>query len=128
MSGPRQTAVGVLGMHRSGTSAVACALNLLEAYLGPPEKMMPPQKDNNPEGSWEHVEIVDFHDRLLRTFGLSWDSVTPLPERWWEQPEADPYRQELVTLIESEFGQHPLWMWKDPRTALFLPRWTELQK
>ncbi|MGE0822995.1 MAG: glycosyltransferase [Candidatus Binatia bacterium] len=122
----KQQAVCILGMHRSGTSALARAVNLLGAYLGPEEKMMPPQQDNNPEGFWEHVAIVDFHDRLLRTCSRFWDSVTPLPDRWWVRPEVKPYRDELYQLIVNEFGEASLWMWKDPRTTLCLPLWKEV--
>ena len=89
---------------------------------------MPPQPDN-PEGFWEHATIVNFHDRLLCTLARFWDTVTPLPERWWERPEVGPYRQELIDFIHNEFGAQSLWMWKDPRTALFLPLWKQvLQK
>jgi len=126
MSQRKQQAICVLGMHRSGTSAIARALNLLGAYIGPTEKLMPAEKDNNPEGFWEHLDIVDFHDRLLRRFNLYWESITPLPDHWWQRPEAEPYRQELVDLIRREFGGQRLWMWKDPRTALSLPLWKEV--
>ena len=121
----KQQAICVLGMHRSGTSAIARALNLLGAYIGPSEKLLPPQEDN-PEGFWEHETIVDFHLRILRTLNRSWYSVTPLPDRWWQRPEIEPYRQELADLIRREFGGHRLWMWKDPRTALVLPLWIEV--
>jgi O-antigen biosynthesis protein len=119
----QQQAICVLGMHRSGTSAIARALNLLGAYIGPPEKLLPPQEDN-PEGFWEHEAIVDFHVRLLRALNHDWHSIQPLPERWWERPEVAPYRQELTALIHKEFASERLWMWKDPRTCLFLPLWT----
>ncbi len=121
----KQQAICVLGMHRSGTSAIARALNLLGAYIGPSEKLLPPQEDN-PEGFWEHETIVDFHLRILRTLNRSWYSVTPLPDRWWQRPEIEPYRQELADLIRREFGGQRLWMWKDPRTALVLPLWIEV--
>ena len=51
----------ILGMHRSGTSTVARAVNLLGVSLGEDAKMMPPSPDN-PEGYWEHVEINDFQN------------------------------------------------------------------
>src|SRR5712692_5950669 len=125
MIAQKQKAICVLGMHRSGTSAVARAINLLGAYIGPPEKMMPPKADN-PEGFWEHADIVDLHERLLQTLSRSWNDPFPLPEEWWKQPEIEPYRQELTDLIQREFADRLLWMWKDPRTCLLLPLWTEV--
>ena len=114
----------VLGMHRSGTSAIARAVNLLGVYLGPQDKLMPPQEDN-PEGFWEHMDIFSFHERLLRVLARSWDHVLPMPEEWWKKPEIEPYRQELKDLIRREFEGQPVWMWKDPRTSLLLPLWKE---
>ena len=125
MSQSKQHAICVLGMHRSGTSAITRALNLLGAYIGPTEKLLPPQEDN-PEGFWEHEAIVDFHLRLLRTLDRSWYSTMPLPERWWERPEIEPYRHELIALLEQEFAAQRLWMWKDPRTSLVLPLWNDV--
>ncbi len=58
-------AICILGMHRSGTSTVARTINLLGAYLGEDEKMMPPSP-NNPEGYWEHMELFNLHVRLLQ--------------------------------------------------------------
>lgn len=125
MSSRKQKAICVLGMHRSGTSAIARIMNLLGAYIGSPEKLLPPKKDN-PEGFWEHISIINFHERLLEKFSSSWDSIFPFPEKWWKQPEIEPYRRELIDLIKKEFADHPLWMWKDPRTSLFLPLWIEV--
>lgn len=125
MGARNRKAICILGMHRSGTSAMARALNLMGAYLGPPDKMMPP-RDDNPEGFWEHADIVDFHDRLLLTLARTWDDVSPLPRQWWALPEIKPYHEKLTELIRREFTERPLWMWKDPRTCLVLPLWQEV--
>ena len=53
----------VLGMHRSGTSALAGALRILGVYFG--DQFLEPQKSINERGFWEHREIVDLHERLL---------------------------------------------------------------
>jgi len=124
MGQAQQHAICVLGMHRSGTSAIARALNLLGAYIGPPEKLLPP-RDDNPEGFWEHGSILDFNVRLLRTLKHEWYNILPLPEGWWERSDVAPYREELPELLHREFGKQRLWMWKDPRTCLFLPLWAE---
>ena len=59
--GTRQ-AILVLGMHRSGTSAVTRIINLLGADL--PGNLMSP-KDENPEGYWESQELMRLHDQIL---------------------------------------------------------------
>ena len=48
----RPTAVLILGMHRSGTSALTRVLNLLGVELG--SELMAAAEDNNETGFWEH--------------------------------------------------------------------------
>ena len=112
-------------MHRSGTSALARALNLLGAYVGPREIMMPLAEDN-PAGFWERLDIYQFHERLLSHLATSWDVLFPPPPGWWKKPDIEPYRKELTSLITGEFGGHDLWMWKDPRTSFLLPLWQDV--
>ena len=61
-SGAGRTGVLVLGMHRSGTSALTRLLNLHGAALG--DELMPARCDN-PTGFWEHSAAVAIHERLL---------------------------------------------------------------
>ncbi len=67
------TAIIVLGMHRSGTSALAGALALLGVDMG--RSLLAPA-DDNVRGLWEHEELVRLHDRLLSAFESSWDDVS----------------------------------------------------
>ncbi len=113
-------AMMVLGMHRSGTSAVTRVLNLLGVELG--SRLMPPAPDN-PGGFWEHLGVVEIHDRLLSDLGRSWDDFRPLPENWLDGAAALRAHQEISKLIESEFADAPLWGVKDPRLSLFVPLW-----
>ena len=65
-------AVLVLGMHRSGTSALARAVQMLGVYLG--NNFLSPRPDN-PTGYWEDKHICDLNERLLAAFGLKWEDV-----------------------------------------------------
>ena len=67
-------AVLILGMHRSGTSAVTRVLNLLGVELG--SHLMQPGKDN-PSGFWEHQDVVAIHERLLEGLDMAWDDPRP---------------------------------------------------
>jgi hypothetical protein len=118
-------AVCILGMHRSGTSTIARAVNLLGVYLGE-EKDLGTANEDNPEGYWERPDVTRLHGRLLAEFGRNWDSTAPLPEDWSRSDKLVPYKAELKSLIIANFGQHSLWAWKDPRTCLFLPLWREV--
>ncbi len=120
-----QRAICVLGMHRSGTSVVARAINLLGAYLGKEQDLLPPAFDN-PEGVWERRDIVDLHDRIFSHFSRSWHTSLPLPDQWHVSEEIKPFRNELIQLISQNFAAHSLWAWKDPRTSVFLPLWKDV--
>src|SRR5260221_10300477 len=64
----------VFGMHRSGTSLITRLINLLGAYVGAPDVMLPPSPDN-PGGYWERWDVVAVNDALLATRGCTWDRV-----------------------------------------------------
>jgi hypothetical protein len=118
-------AICILGMHRSGTSVTARAINLLGAYLGE-EKDLMPYTTENPEGFWERLDIYDLQERILHTMKTTWDTMVPLSDMWHLSPEIQPYRNELVELIERNFINHQLWAWKDPRTSILLPLWKDV--
>nr|WP_240511883.1 sulfotransferase domain-containing protein [Paludifilum halophilum] len=121
----RSKAICILGMHRSGTSVMSRAVNLLGADLGNRSKLLPPGKAN-PKGFWEHTGMIRCNHRILRTFSRSWDTVEPLPDRWWKSPRVQPLREELRNLVERDFSGKRLWAWKDPRTCLVLPLWQSI--
>ena len=110
----------VLGMHRSGTSAVTGALRLAGVDLG--TDLMSPAPDN-PKGFWEHAGVVAIHDRLLHALGRGWNDPRPLPQGWLEGAAAAEASAALEALLRAEFGGSPLWAVKDPRMCRLLPLW-----
>ena len=117
---PSSRAVLVLGMHRSGTSALARGLQMLGVYLG--SDFLSPQPDN-PTGYWEDRNIYDLNERLLAVFGLKWEEVALIDDDRWDRPEVEALRAEAVDYLGSQFVSHPLWGFKDPRTIRLLPFW-----
>lgn len=118
-------AICILGMHRSGTSTITRAINLLGAYLGEEKDLIPPAPDN-PEGFWERSDVVDLHDRILERFKRLSDTVTPLPVGWNKAYFVQPLKEELRRLIRENFCHSKLWAWKDPRTCLTFELWKQL--
>ncbi len=116
----RPTAVIVLGMHRSGTSAFARVLNLCGAFL--PANLRPPKQRNNPKGSWEPEEIVGLNERVLRNLGGTWDHID------FEPPDAgfvDEFALDVRALLAAEYGDRTTILIKDPRICVLAPLWHE---
>jgi len=122
MSENADKAVVILGMHRSGTSAVARCLESSGVYLGPPAAMIGPSVDN-PKGFFELTSIVAMHEQLLAALDRGWDSSVAMPPEWWTLPEVAPFFDDARRVVESTFAGQMLWGWKDPRTCLALPLW-----
>jgi hypothetical protein len=118
----RQTrvAITVLGMHRSGTSAVARMLSLLGADL--PSHVMPPWEANEP-GHWEPEQIVALHDELLADASSGWDDVSRFPSAWYGSSSEETFRRRLVELLSEEYGSSRLFVLKDPRLCRLIPFW-----
>jgi hypothetical protein len=117
---PSSRAVLVLGMHRSGTSALARGLQMLGVYLG--NDFISPKPDN-PTGYWEDRNIYEINERLLAVFALKWEEVALIDDARWDEPEVEALRTEAVAYLKSQFVTHPLWGFKDPRTIRLLPFW-----
>ena len=116
----KKRAVLVLGMHRSGTSAVARLLSLLGADL--PSTLLPPAPDN-PLGFWEAPNIVDIHNELLASAGSSWDDVAAIPRTWFDSDRAKSFQDRVVQILKADFAGSPLFVIKDPRICRLVPFW-----
>ncbi|SHO57573.1 Hyaluronan synthase [Vibrio quintilis] len=114
--------VVVLGMHRSGTSALTKALNVLGVSLS--ENLMP-EGEFNPKGHWEDLDIVAINEQLLSHLGLMW--FTPVqPEIDFTDPVVVRLLEQAVDLVSRRIQTYALWGFKDPRTPFLLPFWKEV--
>ncbi|HEX3319413.1 MAG TPA: glycoside hydrolase family 99-like domain-containing protein, partial [Terriglobales bacterium] len=113
-------AIVVLGMHRSGTSALCGALDVLGVNFG--QRLAPATKDNE-KGHWEHPEIVALHDELLRSLESRWDNDRPLPVDWVERDITRDIRSLLIGILERDFAHASLFGLKDPRMCRLMPLW-----
>ena len=64
-------AIVVVGMHRSGTSAVSGVLDELGVFMG--RNLFAPQKGVNEKGFFENAKVVDINERLFDALLGSWD-------------------------------------------------------
>jgi len=117
-------AVLILGMHRSGTSAVTRCLNLMGVDLG--NELLPAVEGNNTKGFWESAEVVAVHESLLAALGRSWCDARPLPKTWLASKAAQEAAVRIADLIQAGFGNSTLWAVKDPRLCRFVPLWRKV--
>ena len=89
----------VLGMHRSGTSVMARALQVRGVDLG--DQLMPPSKGDNEKGFWEDEDITRFDDALLETLGSSYDRLALLDEKG-QCHELTAERKTAVSLLAAK--------------------------
>lgn len=104
----------VLGMHRSGTSALTRALNLLGAAL--PKQVMPPKEGVNPLGFWEPQAVYQLNERLLHSRNSFWSDWSS----WAEPHEPD---ERMRDILKDEFDAPQACVLKDPRMCRMLPSW-----
>ena len=123
---PARRALIVLGMHRSGTSALSGTLWRLGLDLG--SNLMPPEEGSNSLGFYEHNSIVPIHEILLRAMGSHWSSTDPFPENWLESAAADEARASIRAVLDHDFprGTSSDWGLKDPRLCRFVRLWRPL--
>jgi hypothetical protein len=109
-------------MHRSGTSAVAGALNKAGVAFG--SNFMPPNP-SNPKGYYEDQVIVAIHDEILREVGSSWNSAgNAAPQEI--ALAFKKHKNKLKTYIGNHLTSNGLFAFKDPRTTKILPLWKEI--
>lgn len=115
----------ILGMHRSGTSALTGSLS----HLGynPGNNLMLPANDNV-KGFWESIQITQFNDKLLNLLLTDWSSASDLPKGWENYSYIKEYEDELAGLLSDEYGKFEFPIIKDPRLCLLLPFWKSVLK
>ena len=117
------TGVFVVGMHRSGTTAVTRTINL----MGVPtcvESDLAPGWIGNPEGHWESLTLMRTDDALLREVGAAWWCPPPVVDGLWTSSRIERMRP----VARAEFDAvHPTaeWVAKDPRVCVTLPFWRQ---
>ena len=114
----------VLGMHRSGTSALAGALEAMGFEVGPDDDLMPADI-GNPEGYFELLSVVQANDDLLAHFGGRWDSPPEFESNWTSDDAALEFVEKGRADLRQLFATDR-YLLKDPRISLLLPLWRQI--
>ena len=113
----------VLGMHRSGTSALSGLLNLLGCTL--PAELIPGNPTNE-KGHFESIAIRDLMDQALDTAASHWDDWLPISEGWFNSALAEDFQATAVELLAQEYGSSRLFTIKNPRICRLVPFWNNV--
>ncbi len=119
----RTKIVCVLGMGRSGTSALAKALRAMGVYFGRDEDLVGYEPI-------EHSEFRKINDAVLKHLDCSYDRPKPelFHDEWSYDTSMQPLMDEAGRLVKQDFGQQFLWGWKTPSTTIILPFWQSVLK
>jgi hypothetical protein len=115
------TGVFVIGMDRSGTSAVTGLLRLL-GLRTPPEDDLVQARDANPKGVWESASLVACNRRVLTAVGSDERFPLALEPGWENDSRLDLLRQDARQAFRQVFPASP-WVWKDPLLCLTFAFW-----
>ena len=118
----KTTCLLVLGMHRSGTSALTRVLSIAGAAL--PANLLGPDKSNK-TGHWEPTDLMKYHDCLLAELGSSWDDWQALDMSRLPVKRRAEIKEEIHDLIAADYGDAPLFVLKEPRICRFAPFFIE---
>ncbi|WP_340316720.1 sulfotransferase family protein [Rhizorhabdus argentea] len=117
-----RTAILVLGMHRSGTSALARLIGYLGAAL--PADAIDAHADNA-RGYWESEAMVKADDQLLRVARSSWFDPRALDLSRLDASALRSRKDRIWEAVTAAFGDAPLMAIKDPRQCRFVPTMVE---
>lgn len=115
----------ILGMHRSGTSALAGELQHQGVCFG--ESFIDDVEDVNKKGFYEHKTLVDINEQILRELNSTWYNCFKVHKKiskgWLPQQSTINAIQNF--LQSDEFKTTSINGLKDPRLSLLLPIWTK---
>ncbi len=109
----------VVGMHRSGTSALSSVVEATGLDAGTD---LMARDVGNPDGYYEQRAVVALDDEVLAHYGGSWDAPPLLAPGWAEENVARGFASRAREVVDATFSRSRFVM-KDPRVSLLLPLW-----
>lgn len=119
----KPSVVFVLGMHRSGTSAVTRGLKVLGLSLG--DNLMPPNPEANAKGFFEDLDIYEFNKEILQYVNNDSYHVSMLDEVDLANLRKDGFLIQTSALLRKKVQTDGIAAFKDPRLAKLASFWIE---
>jgi len=117
----KQTCILILGMHRSGTSALTGTLSMLDVDLG---KDLMQANEGNEKGYFENTNFYNINEDLLSQIDSSWEDV------FFDETKLANIQDtnKLNSLLKKEFKDSRIFSIKDPRLAYLFPVYERVLK
>ncbi|BBC71346.1 hypothetical protein AEB_P0478 [Altererythrobacter sp. B11] len=81
---------------------------------------------SNATGHWESEAAARLGDAILDSAGTDWRSPESVAAGWYHSVRYREMRERAVDLLQAEFGDSPLFVFKDPRVSKLLPFWLDV--
>jgi len=114
----------ILGMHRSGTSALGGVLNLMGLEFG---SDLMAANEGNPKGYFENNYVYNLNKKILFEQESSWCDYS-FDARKISKNKKTLYVNEAKKIIDNEFKYAEKFVIKDPRICLLFPVWEQACK
>lgn len=116
----------VLGMARSGTSAITRGLKALGVELSD-EKMNLGNSKWNAKGFWEDTDIVyDIHGKIFSRLNFAPYGIQTLSHAEQVSEKLADIKQAAIELLKQRFAATHYWGFKDPSTVKVLYFWQDI--
>jgi len=119
----RKKLIIIQGPHRSGTSLCTAALECLGAEIRLP---MHYANEENRKGFFEHPDIVEFNDSLLKHLGGTWDNPLFNGPQAIAKADLAEWQTQASRLFDSIYGEAGIAAIKDPRLCQLLDFWMQV--
>src|SRR5690606_35792194 len=120
----RKRIVVVLGMHRSGTSAITRGLQVLGIDLG--ARLLPAEAGNNEKGFWEDIDVTAFNVDLLAALGHDWHTLAPIQPGELQNEAIVSLKLRAAQLLRGKLADTDWFGLKDPRISRLMPFWLDV--
>jgi len=118
MVNAKKTGLLILGMHRSGTSALTRIINLMGYEL---PKYVTGSSEGNKTGHWESALISKINEEIFQKLGLVWFSWTPIKLELLDTKCKLQFIDDFADKIQAEFPKASDFVLKDPRLCRTAP-------
>jgi len=114
------TLIVVLGMHRSGTSAITRAMGTMGGNFG--SRLMPAVPGVNDKGFFEDLDVNAINIEAMAAAGTDWHAMASIELNAIDPRRLDQLQTKAIAILREKCAAKTFVL-KDPRIARLLPFW-----